>query len=88
MHKKKIYGLAWLSINQLRGAAVTKKMYKQNSISKTHEVIPLLCTSLVRLPSEYFVQFCFIFSKTGGGLADMHIEERSNSDFNSGNHDL
>lgn len=77
-----------LNTNQQRYAAMKKKTYKQNPISKTFEVIPLLCSVIVRLQLEYFVQFCVLLSKIGGGLAEKHIQESTNSDLKSGNHDL
>ena len=65
-----------------------RKTYKQNPISKTCKLIPLLCAAIVKLQLEYFVQFCVLLSKIGGGLAEKHVKESSNSDLKSGNHDL
>lgn len=90
--QKRIYGLVWLTcwtqIN--RGMLLWKRKHINRTlyISKTFEVIPLLCSVIVRLQLEYFVQFCVLLSKIGGGLAEKHIEESTKSDLKSGNHDL
>lgn len=47
-----------LNVNQQRHAAVKRKTYKQNSLSKTYEIIPLLCSAVVGLQIEYFA-LCF-----------------------------
>jgi len=47
-----------------------KEKHKQNSISKTHEVIPPLCTVIARLQLECFAEFCVLLSSIAGGLAE------------------